>query len=92
MKEALELCREYDHRLIPYELAEDFGKTRDIISGIERGSSVAVFIGPEGGFSENEIELAGEAGVTSVTLGKRLLRTETAALVVLSWFIYAFEN
>ena len=92
MKEALEICRGYDHRLIPYELAEDFGKTRDIISGIERGSSVAVFIGPEGGFSENEIEWAKEAGVTPVTLGKRILRTETAALVVLSWFIYAFEN
>ncbi|MCR4589316.1 MAG: 16S rRNA (uracil(1498)-N(3))-methyltransferase [Lachnospiraceae bacterium] len=91
MEEALISCGDYEHILIPYELAEDFDKTRDIISGIEKGSRIAVFIGPEGGFSDNEIRLAREKGAEPVTLGKRILRTETAALVVLSWLVYFFE-
>ena len=48
------------------------------------GQTLAVFIGPEGGFSDEEIELALHAGIRPVTLGKRILRTETAALFVLS--------
>ncbi len=91
MEEALEICEGYEIKLIPYELAEDFQKTRDIITGIKKDSRVAVFIGPEGGFSEGEIALSGNKGIVPVTLGKRILRTETAALVVLSWLIYEFE-
>jgi len=91
MKEALDICRELDIKLIPYELSEDFEKTREMISGIKKGSTVGIFIGPEGGFSEEEIAMAEEAGVTPITLGKRILRTETAGMVVLSWLVYIFE-
>ncbi|MCR5023248.1 MAG: 16S rRNA (uracil(1498)-N(3))-methyltransferase [Lachnospiraceae bacterium] len=91
MAEAVKMCGELDNRLIPYELSEGFEKTREMISNIKPGSTVGIFIGPEGGFSEEEIALAESAGVTPVTLGKRILRTETAALVVLSWLVYIYE-
>lgn len=91
MAEAVKMCGELDNRLIPYELTEGFEKTREMISNIKPGSTVGIFIGPEGGFSEEEIALAESAGVTPVTLGKRILRTETAALVVLSWLVYIYE-
>ena len=90
--EALAYAEGCDVRLIPYELAEDFSKTRDIIDSLEPGGSLAVFIGPEGGFAEEEIEEAEATGVTPVTLGRRILRTETAAMVVLSWLLYRLEK
>lgn len=91
-KEALKIAEGFDHKLIPYELSEDFNKTREILSGIKGGDDIALFIGPEGGFSEEEIRLAEEAGFIPLTLGKRILRTETAAMTVLSWLIYLFEE
>ena len=56
------------------------------------GRKIAVFIGPEGGFDEEEIEAAEEAGLIPVTLGHRILRTETAAMVILSWLIFILEK
>lgn len=53
--------------------------------------SVAVIVGAEGGFSPKEAELAKEEGLLSVHLGKRILRCETAPLVVLSALLYTFE-
>ena len=52
---------------------------------------MAVFIGPEGGFEEAEVKAAMEAGVEPITLGKRILRTETAGFTVLSWIMYELE-
>ena len=89
--DALKEAAETDIKLIPYELAENFDSTREIISKIKEGQSVSIFIGPEGGFSEDEIAASLENGFNSITLGRRILRTETAALVVLSWLIYLFE-
>lgn len=92
IKEALSYAGEMDVRLLPYELSEDGMKqTRQLIEGITAGKSVAVFIGPEGGFEESEVEAAYAAGVTPITLGRRILRTETAGLVVLSWLMYHLE-
>ena len=56
------------------------------------GQSVAVFIGPEGGFEEAEVEQAKEAGFQAITLGKRILRTETAGMTVLSILMYQLEE
>ena len=53
---------------------------------------IAVFIGPEGGFEEDEIEKAQAAGVLPVTLGKRILRTETAGLCILSALMLQLEE
>ncbi|MDE6404620.1 MAG: 16S rRNA (uracil(1498)-N(3))-methyltransferase, partial [Lachnospiraceae bacterium] len=84
MKEAVTYARGMDVKLIPYELAEDMAHTKKIIEAIRPGESVAVFIGPEGGFEESEVAEALAAGIEPVTLGKRILRTETAGLAVLS--------
>ena len=73
-----------DVRLSPYELAEGMDRTRRLISSIRPGMRVSVFIGPEGGFAEEEIREAEAHGFAPVTLGRRILRTETAGLVMLS--------
>ena len=79
-------------KLIPYELAEDMRRTREIIEAVGPGADIAVFIGPEGGFEPGEIQMALEAGIEPVTLGRRILRTETAGLTVLSWLMYHLES
>ena len=89
--EALREAGTLDHVLVPYECAEDITKTREIISGIRSGESVAVFIGPEGGIDEREIEAAAEAGAKMITLGRRILRTETAAISTLAILMFMFE-
>ena len=91
IKEAVAYADSMDVKLIPYELAEDMAKTKEIISGIRPGESVAVFIGPEGGFEEKEIAAAMERGFLPVTLGKRILRTETAGFTVLAWLRYHLQ-
>ena len=91
-KEAVSMARSMDIKLIPYELAEGMETTKSIIESIKSGQNIAVFIGPEGGFEEAEIELAKTAGIEPITLGKRILRTETAGLAVLSWLMYHLET
>lgn len=91
-REALEMAKKMDVRLIPYELAEGMEKTRELMSSIQPGQSVAVFIGPEGGFESSEIEKAMEIDAWPITLGKRILRTETAGLVTLAMLVYNLER
>lgn len=89
--QAVKLAAEMDVRLIPYELAEGMDRTRDIIGSLQPGQDVAIFIGPEGGFEESEIQLALDNQIEPITLGKRILRTETAGFTVLSWIVYQME-
>lgn len=91
-KEAVKLASGMDVRLIPYELAEGMDRTKEIIGQLRPGQSIAVFIGPEGGFEEAEIQSALENGIEPVTLGKRILRTETAGFTILSWVMYQLEG
>lgn len=91
MGEAIQEASKMEHRIIPYELAEGMNKTKEIFSSFTPGNSVAVFIGPEGGFEEKEVEAAAAAGVEPISLGKRILRTETAGFTVLSWIMYELE-
>lgn len=92
MKEAVSYASHMELCLIPYELADGMRETKKIISGIKPGQSIALFIGPEGGFDAEEIKAAEDAGAIPVTLGKRILRTETAGLTVLSWIMYQLEE
>ncbi len=92
MREAVEYASGMEVKLIPYELAEDMRRTRKIIEAVGPGADIAVFIGPEGGFEPGEIQMALEAGIEPVTLGRRILRTETAGLTVLSWLMYHLES
>ena len=91
-KNAVKLAADMEVRLIPYELAEGMTKTKEIIAGIQPGQCIAIFIGPEGGFEESEITEALENGIEPITLGKRILRTETAGFTILSWLMYHLET
>lgn len=91
MKEAVAFAEDMDIKLIPYELAEGMGRTKELIGRIREGQNVAVFIGPEGGFDDSEIETALAAGICPVTMGKRILRTETAGFTMLAWIMYQLE-
>lgn len=79
-------------RLLPYERAEGIAETRALIHSAKPGQRIAVMIGPEGGFEETEVAAAEERGFTAVTLGKRILRTETAGLVILSLLMAETEE
>ena len=91
-KEALVYAKELDVLLIPYELAKGMKETKELIRSIEPGKSIGVFIGPEGGFEEQEVADAMEAGAKPITLGHRILRTETAGLAVLSVLMFQLED
>lgn len=91
-RDALALAKELDVLLIPYELAKGIKETREILSNIKPGQSVGIFIGPEGGFEEEEVQAAMEAGAKPVTLGKRILRTETAGMTMLSILMFTLEK
>ncbi len=90
-QEAITYAKSMDVKLIPYELAEGMAKTKELIESVKPGQSVAIFIGPEGGFDDAEIEKALQNEITPITLGKRILRTETAGFTVLSWLMYHLE-
>ena len=91
-KEAVKKASECDVKLVPYEMADGMPHTKDLIHNVKPGQSVAIFIGPEGGFDTAEIELAKSEGFEIVTLGKRILRTETAGMVVLSILMMELES
>lgn len=91
-KQAVEYANKIDVKLIPYEMAQGMKHTKDVISRIKEGESVGIIIGPEGGISESEISLAREKGFEEITLGRRILRTETAGMTVLSILMYHLER
>ncbi len=82
--QALEKAKELDLILVPYENEEGMKATSAALSQLKGCSSVGIFIGPEGGFDEKEIEKAIEAGGKIISLGKRILRTETAAIAAVA--------
>ena len=97
-KEALAYAADMDCRLVPYEMEESLdgasgmAGTKKLIETIKPGQSVAIFIGPEGGFEDSEIQNAISQGMKPITLGKRILRTETAGMTALAWIMYQLEE
>ena len=79
-KQAIARATQLDLVLLPYENARGMEATRDALRKMKPGMTVGIFIGPEGGFDPKEVALAQEAGALTVSLGKRILRTETAAV------------
>jgi len=77
----------FDFAIIPYEKETRIG-LKSLLKNKIGQRKIAVIIGPEGGFEEAEIEKAKEFGSVPITLGKRILRTETAGFVVLSTLMY----
>ena len=91
-QEALEKAGELDVLLIPYELAEGMEEARKVVASIAQGQSVGIFIGPEGGFEKEEVDAAIRQGAKAITLGRRILRTETAGLAILSILMFHLEG
>lgn len=89
-KTALKDAQSLDSALIPYEKEEN-NSLKSFCKEF-KGNSIGIFIGPEGGFSFDEIKLAQENGIAPVTLGKRILRTETAGLVASVILLYELEE
>ena len=83
-KKAVEYANTLDIILVPYECAEGMLATKKALAQLKGGMSIGVFIGSEGGFSPKEIDFAKENGGKIISLGKRILRTETAAIAALS--------
>ncbi|MBQ7447578.1 MAG: RNA methyltransferase, partial [Eubacterium sp.] len=80
----------YDLCIVPYENANGMKQLKETLGALKKGTDIAVFIGPEGGFSEKEIESVREIAV-EVSLGKRILRTDTAAITTLASMMLALE-
>lgn len=89
---ALEIVKDFGVKLIPYENADGIDKTRRILDNMDKTKNIAVFIGPEGGFEESEVERIKNSGFEVITLGKRILRTETAGLALLSNIMIRLED
>lgn len=89
-KESINEAISLDSAIIPYEKEKE-NSLKTFAKGF-KGKSIGIFIGPEGGFSNEEIDFAISNGVKSVTLGKRILRTETAGLVTSVILLYELED
>ena len=84
----------YAHQIskLTKELERGMQATKKIIKAVRPGQSIAVFIGPEGGFEKDEVELAVSCGAKAVSLGRRILRTETAGLAALAVLMFHLEE
>ena len=96
-KEAFSYVKDCDFKLLPYENERGVVPTREILSKMEeavkgkKDCSIALCIGPEGGFTKEEVEAAMAEGFLPISLGKRILRTETAAITALSLIMMQLE-
>ena len=77
---------------VPYENAKGIAYTRKVIEEVRPGEKVGIFIGPEGGFEEKEIEQLQALGAESITLGHRILRTDTASPAILAMLMLHLES
>lgn len=85
-KKAIETVKTFDARFIPYECEKENSLKKHLMTF--SGKKIAIFIGPEGGFTEEEIEFSKSNNIIPVTLGPRILRTETAGIAVLAIIMY----
>lgn len=79
-KQALNMAKELDLLFVPYESKNGMEDTKSALAEIKSGMTVGILIGAEGGFEETEVQSAFEIGGKVISLGKRILRTETAAI------------
>ena len=87
------MAAELDVTLVPYENERGLAAARQQISSIPAGASIGVMIGPEGGFSPEEIAMVDEfERMHRISLGRRILRTETAGLVTLAMLVYQLDE
>lgn len=90
--EAVDMCRQLDAFVMPYEKDEGMEHSRKVIRSLHGVRSAGIFIGPEGGFAQEEVQKAMGAGARTISLGNRILRTETAGMTVLSILMFELES
>ena len=90
-KEMVDRLKSFDLILFPYENESNYS-IKDCLRNLpSKPETVAIIIGPEGGFADSEAEMLDEAGAARVTLGKTILRTETAGMAALAMTMYELE-
>ena len=91
LKQYIKLAKELDLIIVPYENQNGMQSTISALSSIDKGMKVGVFIGAEGGFDKSEIDALLSEKALAVSLGKRILRTETASITALSMLMLYAE-
>ena len=93
IKELADKINEYDIFLVAYE-EENINTLKQELKKIEtkKEYKIGILVGPEGGIAKEEIDMLKEIKAKTVTLGKRILRTETAPIVIVSNILYELEN
>lgn len=91
-QEALKAAADCDLSLLPYECKKGMEGTRKALENIGPGTSISIMIGPEGGFAKEEVEAAKECGMQLISLGKRILRTDTAAIASMTMVMLCCET
>ena len=91
-KEAINRAKEFELGIIPYENFKDMKETKEVLAKVKKGIKIGIFIGPEGGFEESEVQYALDNGIHPISLGKRILRTETAGLAIVSVLMFQLED
>lgn len=89
--QAIDFAGNLDIVAVPYESEEGMLSTQNFLNKIKPNMSIGIFIGPEGGFEDKEIELAKSANAHIISLGKRILRTETAAITAVGMCMIYIE-
>lgn len=92
MEQAIDMAGDLDYNMIPYELQDGIDSSREIVAHACTTESLGIFIGPEGGFEAKEVEQAVAKGMEPITLGKRILRTETAGMALLSILMFQMQK
>lgn len=91
-EEALAMADQLDYNVIPYELQTGMEEARKIVDQACKQRSLGIFIGSEGGFEPEEVERAMTRNIHPMTLGKRILRTETAGMALLSILMFQMQG
>lgn len=89
-KEAMQMAEALEQVLVPYENERGMDATREIIGDIQKGQTIGIFVGPEGGFDNTEIAMLSDS-MHRISLGRRILRTETAGLACLAMLVYVLD-
>ena len=92
IKEAFDIAGSLEYNMIPYELQDGIEESRKIVKESCTKKSVGIFIGPEGGFEKEEVEEAISKGIKPISLGKRILRTETAGMAIVSIMMFEMQD
>lgn len=92
MEQAFDIARGIEYNMIPYELQDGIEASREIVAESCRHQTVGIFIGPEGGLEPAEVARAVSEQIHPLTLGKRILRTETAGMALLSVLMFQMQQ